>query len=200
MKIHIKDKRLSQVKDRFLVGKIQSLKDIYTVVPRDRLAKEANISVSRFKTAHYKFTVADVRILADIMNLPVLAVFELISKEVVVEPVKEVESIEVRLSILSDRLYLGHLQMLHEVFEIVPRTLVAKSLGTNNNVMGRLIAMPDTCNMRLLLRLALALRIKNKVTFNLIENELRDKEGKKILRLKSQRGKTGARELTPDKV
>lgn len=180
-----KDSRLNLVRDQYVLNNIHSLNDIYAVIPLRALSAATGISTGRLNNPE-SLHIGDIIQAATLIKIPPDFLFKLFDQETpfTAANLDLSEREKFRLKLLRDSIGLGSIRTLSQVLDVIPRSVIAVRIGTNNNNMRDFILNPEPYNVQFVQRVAWGLKITPGMLFGMIHNQLQERKSRKPVKIK----------------
>jgi len=152
----MRDARYKLVRFRFNEGKIKKFGDITLLVPKSIIAADLGKKKERFTQLidhPEEFTVKELSLIGRFCALTLPEMFQIIEEDCLNFQTESLKKKDDRYQNIRDMFYTGDIKTLKDIFDFIPRYVVATHIGIKRQRLGRLINQVENFQVRELLEL-----------------------------------------------
>ena len=164
------DIRYKIIKPRYLEGKIKRFDQITKIIPKTVIANDLRKNSDTFTRLVKEpegFTLKELTTLGHLFNLTLQQLFDLVTVAFP-ERKRSIRLEDERYDYIRTMVASGDIRFFEEIFEVVPRSIVAKDLKTKRDRLGKLLHRIEQFTVYDLLRIGYFCRLSKKETFSLV--------------------------------
>lgn len=165
------DIRYKIIKPRYLEGKIKRFDQIIKVIPKTVIANDLHKNSDTFTRLIKEpegFTLKELTTLGHLFNLTLQQMFDLVTVSYPERKQKSWLAKDKRYDYIRNMVQSRDISAFEEIFNVVPRSIVAKDLKTKRDRLGRLLHHIEQFTIYDLLRIGYFCRLSKTETFSLV--------------------------------